>query len=182
MKSIDSKEREEKKPASGTLESDKIALRPEQPTDEPFVFRLFTDGRPDLEWITGIDQERKRELLLRQFQYEQEQLRKNYPDAEHSIILLDGNTVGRLYLHRGEKEYRILVITLAPEYRGRGIGRNLIKNILREAAAAGSPVGLQVAWYNRPARAFYERMGFLVTEDIGIYCEMQWMPEIRLNK
>lgn len=155
---------------------DGVALRPEQPADEPFVFRLFAGGRPDLDWITGVGKDRKGELLVRQFRCEQEQLRKDYPDAEYSIILLVGNPAGRLYFHRGEKEYRILVVTLAPEYRGRGIGGNLIKNILREASAAGKPVRLQVAWYNHHARALYERMGFRVAEDTGVFCEMQWLP------
>lgn len=169
-------ERKKKWPPPVTGETNGVSLRPEQPVDEPFVFRLFAGGRPDLEWITDIGRDRKTDILARQFRYEQEQLRKNYPDAEYSIILLAGNPAGRLYLHRGEKEYRILVITLPPEYRGRGIGGSLIKNILREASAAGKPVRLQVAWYNHPARALYERMGFRVAEDTGVYCEMLRLP------
>lgn len=168
--------RKEKGLASCAGGTDSVTLRPEQPGDEPFVFRLFAGGRPDLEWIAGIGKDRKRELLVRQFRCEQEQLRKIYPDAEYSMILLAGNPVGRLYFHRGEKKYRILVVTLAPEYRGRGIGGNLIKNILREASQAGKPVCLQVAWYNHPARVLYEKIGFRVAEDMGVYCEMQWLP------
>lgn len=181
MKAIGARERE-KKLASGAGETDKVALRPQQPEDELFVFRLFAAGRPDLEWITGISQDRKQELLIRQFRCEQEQLRKDYPDAKYSIILRAGNPVGRLYLHRGKEEYRILIITLAPEYRGRGIGGNLIKNVLLEAFAANKPVGLQVAWYNHAARALYERTGFRVAEDTGVYCEMQWLPKAGSNE
>lgn len=169
-------ERDKKGPAPGTEETDRVFLRPEQPADEPFAFGLFTGGRPDLEWITGAGKDWKSDFLARQFRFEQEQLRKDYPDAEYSIILLAGNPAGRLYLHRGEKEYRILVITLVPEYRGQGIGGSLIKNILREALTAGKPVRLQAAWYNHPARALYERMGFRVAEDTGVYCEMLWLP------
>lgn len=181
MRSAGARGREEKRLASGTGETDRVALRPEQAADELFIFRLFACGRPDLEWITGIGKDQKTELLVQQFQCEHEQLRRDYPSAEYSIILLEGNPVGRLYFHRGEKEYRILVITLTPEYRGRGIGENLIKNILRQASEAGKPVRIQVAWYNYPARALYERMGFRVMEDAGVYCEMQWSPGAGLN-
>lgn len=171
------KKGEEKRLLSGTWEADRIVLRPVQHADDSFIFTLFTGSRPDLEWIAGIDQDRKQELLLQQFRCEHEQLRRDYPNAEYSIILLEGNPVGRLYVHRGEKEYRILVITLAPEYRGRGIGRNLIKSILREAYEAGKPVRIQVAWYNQSARALYERLGFRIIENSGVYYVMQWSEE-----
>lgn len=69
-----------------------------------------------------------------------------------------------------------MVIALAPEYWGRAIGRRLIEKILREVATAGRPVRFQAAWYNRPARSLYEGLGFRVTEDNGVYCEMQWLP------
>jgi len=181
MRSTGVKGREEKRLASDAGGTDRVALRPEQPADEPFIFHLFAGGRPDLEWIAGIDQDRKQEILVQQFRCEHEQLRREYPSAEHSIILLEGKPVGRLYFNRGEKEYRILVITLAPEHRGRGIGGNLIKSILREASEAGKPVRIQVAWYNQSARALYERIGFRVVEDVGVYCEMQWSPGAGLN-
>jgi ribosomal protein S18 acetylase RimI-like enzyme len=181
MKAIGARERV-KRPASAAGETGKVVLRPQQPEDEPFVFRLFAAGRPDLEWITGVGPDRKQGLLVRQFRCEQEQLRKDYPDAEYSIILQAGNPVGRVYLHRGDKEYRILLLTLVPEYRGRGIGGSLIKNILLETSAGNKPVGLQVAWYNHAARGLYERTGFRVTQDKGVYYEMQWLPETGSNE
>lgn len=154
-----------------------MTLRPACPADEPFLFRLFAGGRPDLEWIAFLSEEQKGELLHRQFRCEQEQLKKDYPGAEFNIVLLEGEPVGRLYVHRGKEEFRGLAITLLPEFRNRGIGSELINGMLREASKAGKPVRIHVAWYNYAARALYERTGFRVAEDREVYCEMQWLPK-----
>ena len=101
---------------------------------------------------------------------------KEYPEGDFSIILMGEEPIGRLYIHRGMKVFRIIAISLLPEYRGRGIGGKLLAGIQDEAAGAGKRVQLQVAWYNSAARTLYEKMGFVVIEDTGVYCEMQWTP------
>ncbi|TEB08245.1 FR47-like protein [Pelotomaculum schinkii] len=165
--------------ASGGEETVRVTLRPACPADEPFLFRLFAGGRPDLEWITYLSEEQKTELYRRQFRCEQEQFKKNYPDAQFCIVLLEGEPVGRLYVHRGKEEFRGLAITLLPEFRNMGIGSELINGMLRDASKAGKPVRIHVAWYNYAARALYERLGFRVVEDGGAYCEMQCEPEVK---
>ena len=176
MRDIGAREEKKKECASGAAEPAGITLRPVHSGDEPFVFRLFTASRPDLEWITGISEDIKDSLVSQQYRYEQEQMLKEHPEGDFCIILLGGEPVGRLYVYCGIKILRIMAISLLPEYRGRGIGGKLLAGILKEAAGAGKQVRLQVAWYNSYARAFYEKLGFVVVEDAGVYCEMQWTP------
>ncbi|KES03908.1 GCN5 family acetyltransferase [Streptomyces toyocaensis] len=54
-----------------------------------------------------------------------------------------------------------LHIDLLPEWQGRGYGRRLMRTFLRALRDAGVPsVHLVMAAANKPARAFYDRMGF----------------------
>src|SRR5690606_11113458 len=54
-----------------------------------------------------------------------------------------------------------LHIDLLPEWQGRGYGRGLMRTFLTALRDAGVPaVHLVMAVANKPARAFYDRMGF----------------------
>jgi ribosomal protein S18 acetylase RimI-like enzyme len=53
---------------------------------------------------------------------------------------------------------------VAPAARGQGVGERLVRAVLDDAAARGrARVLLDVAHENAPARALYERMGFVPT-------------------
>ena len=176
MKDTGDREGKIKGYTSSVAEPPGITLRAVHSGDEPFIFHLFAGSRPDLEWISGINEDQRNSLVHQQFRCEQEQMLKEYPDADFYIVLLDGKPVGRLYVHRGTKLFRILAVSLLSEYRGRGIGSKLLSGILDEAAEKGKQVRLQVFWYNSSARSLYQKLGFLVVKDAGVYCEMQWTP------
>jgi ribosomal protein S18 acetylase RimI-like enzyme len=118
----------------------------------------------------------KNSLVHQQYQCEKEQMLEEYPEGDFCVVLCGGDPIGRLYIYRGIENFRVLAITLLPEFRGMGIGGQLLAGIQEEAAAVGKKVRLQVAWYNHSARSFYEKLGFTVVQDAGVYCEMQWTP------
>lgn len=64
-------------------------------------------------------------------------------------------------------ENLLLFVTVAPESRGQGVGRQLIEHCLTET---GGEVKLHVE-YDNPAKRLYERMGFVTK-----YAEMRWKP------
>jgi ribosomal protein S18 acetylase RimI-like enzyme len=82
---------------------------------------------------------------------------------------------GRFYVHRREREIRLMDIALLPEHRGRGIGSALLHDLFAEAAAAGKRVTVHVEEYN-PARRLYERLGFKKIGEHGVYHLMEWRP------
>lgn len=56
----------------------------------------------------------------------------------------------------------IRLLGVAPDVRGRGVGRALTEECIRRARAAGCPaVGLHTTAFMAVARAMYERMGFV---------------------
>ena len=62
----------------------------------------------------------------------------------------------------GDREFEVHTIGVDPAYRGRGIGRTLLRMLLDVADAAAAPVLLDVRTDNVPARTLYEAHGFEV--------------------
>lgn len=62
----------------------------------------------------------------------------------------------------------ITLVVVAPEWRGQGLARTLVRGVLNICRARGyTRCGLE-AWHdNPPARELYERLGFVVVEDRG---------------
>jgi RimJ/RimL family protein N-acetyltransferase len=85
----------------------------------------------------------------------------HYLVAEH-----DGAIIGQLTLEGGKKRAihhtAILGITVAKEWRGRGVGRRLIETAIAYARQSGviQRIELQVLARNEPAIHLYRRLGF----------------------
>ena len=89
--------------------------------------------------------------------------------------MADGEPAGRLYVNRGRSEIRIVDIALLPEHRGNEIGTALLRDLLAEADAAGKRVTIHVERLN-PALGLYDRLGFSVAEDKGVYLFLERPP------
>lgn len=50
-----------------------------------------------------------------------------------------------------------------------------VTTVIENAAKIGKPVRLQVAWFNQGAYGFYEKLGFKIIENNGVFYEMQYM-------
>jgi len=114
------------------------------------------------------DEGQKDAFLRAQFDAQDAWWRESYKGASFDVVVVDGEPAGRLYVHRGASELRIVDIALLPEHRGSGIGTALLDNLLAEADAAGKSVTIHVERMN-PALRLYERLGFALAEDKGVY-------------
>lgn len=88
------------------------------------------------------------------------------------MIEVDAEPAGRLYVSRWPDRIHIVDIALLPEFRGRGVGTQLIRELFEEADASGRAVGIFVE-ANNPARALYDRLGFEQVGELGIYLELR---------
>jgi ribosomal protein S18 acetylase RimI-like enzyme len=76
------------------------------------------------------------------------------------LRLLQGDNRGYGYVDDATPE---LTIAVLPAYRGRGVGTQLLKELLKMAAPHYHAISLSV-WKENPARRLYERLGFVAVQ------------------
>ncbi|MCA1780513.1 MAG: GNAT family N-acetyltransferase [Xanthomonadaceae bacterium] len=118
-------------------------------------------------------EKQKMEFLRTQFEAQDHHYREHYADTYRRLIHVDDVPAGRLYIQRRENEHRIVDIALLPQYRGSGIGSDLLRGVLDEAAQADKAVRIHVE-KNNPAYHLYLRLGFQTLEDKGVYDLLEW--------
>jgi len=152
-----------------------VHLRPACEADRAFLVELYASVREEelaqVEW----DQGAKRAFIEQQFTAQDAHYRSNYPGATLDVIEVDGARAGRLYVHRGASDIRIMDIALAREFRGRGIGTKLLRELMVEADASRRKLSIHVEM-NNPARSLYDRLGFLPAGEHGVYVLMERSP------
>jgi ribosomal protein S18 acetylase RimI-like enzyme len=153
-----------------------VTLRPITAQDTRFLCRLYAGTRTDELSVLDWSNTQKETFLRMQFDAQHTHYMAKFPEASFQVIELDGEPVGRLYVDRRPSEIRIVDIALLPEYRGRGIGTLLIKQVLREGQISGRPVGICVESYNR-ALTLYHRLGFRKIDETEVYSLMKWVPD-----
>ena len=119
--------------------------------------------------------DQKDAFLRQQFAAQHAHYQQHYAGATFDLIRVDGRTCGRLYVARWPTELRLVDIALLPEFRGTGLGARIVGDLLEEAREAGREVTVHVERMNR-ARGFYERLGFAVKEDKGVYLFLGCRP------
>lgn len=148
-------------------------LRDEQEGDVFFLERLYASTRQEELAQSGWDAATRETFLASQFRAQREHYRRQYAKDQFQIIVQGQEPIGRLYVGRWRDEIRVIDIALLPQWRGRGIGTSLLRDVMREAALRRVPVRIHVETFN-PARKLYERLGFVTIEDKGVYLLQEW--------
>jgi ribosomal protein S18 acetylase RimI-like enzyme len=111
---------------------------------------------------------------------EDEVYRKNLPANSNKNLIMDftaGLRDVRCRILQGQKHFLLDNLATHPEYRGQGLARRLIEQVLRRADAEKVPVYLETASDN-PASKLYRQLGFeeqgsYVMEDLGQYASRE---------
>lgn len=152
-----------------------ISFRPVTATDSELLYQIYAGTRTEelapVPWTAA-----QKETFLRAQSHAQEvHYAKHYREATFDIILAGSTPCGRLYLNHGVNEIRIIDIALLPDFRGRGWGTALLRDVQHQASMADTCVTIHVEHLN-PARRLYDRLGFQVVTDKGMYQLMKWAP------
>ncbi|HEY0107203.1 MAG TPA: GNAT family N-acetyltransferase [Rhizomicrobium sp.] len=158
------------------LRSEGYELRRETDEDVPFLARLYASTREaelaPIPWTP----EQKAAFLAQQFQAQRHDYRTRIRDCRFEVLEHRGSPMGRLYLQDRPSRLHVVDIALMPEWRGKGIGTQMLEALQAEGSASGRGVGIFVEKLN-PALRLYRRLGFIDVMDHDIHLEMEWMPQ-----
>ena len=158
-------------------ETPAVDTRPVAPSDDEFLLDVYASTRAEELAPVPWTDEQKRAFLKMQFDAQRGEYFQRFPDADYRVILVAGQPAGRLWVARTPQQIRLLDIALLPEFRGRGTGAHLVRQLMGEAERAGLPLRHMVFQLNEAALRFYERLGFTRLELHGAYWEMERKPE-----
>jgi len=145
-----------------------FAIRQAIPADAEFEQYLYASTRDDLR---PLGPEVFDGLVGMQFRAQTMSIKLDHPRAEKKIVIVDDAPVGRLIVDPEGDEIEIIDVALLPYYRNCGIGSSVLRGVLAHADRLGRAVKLHVEKQSRAVR-LYERLGFAVTGDVGMYFAM----------
>lgn len=143
--------------------------------DWEFLYRVYADTREEELRQVPWSREEKDAFLRFQFDAQRKYYADVFTSADYYVIEVAGERAGRLYLDRREDEIRLIDIALLSDFRGRGLGGELMADVLAEGQRKDLLVRIHVE-QNNPAMRLYKRLGFQKIEEQGVYWLMEWMP------
>lgn len=158
------------------LDGSRLAtFRAADSNDEPLLIDLYGSTRLEELALTNWDEAQRQAFVRMQFNAQQAHYRQHYPEAEHLIILLDEERVGRLYVAEIKSEIRIVDVTILTHHRNAGLGTRVIRQLMEEAAEIGRPLTIYVESFN-PSQRLFERLGFVKSGESGYNHLLEWRP------
>jgi len=163
-----------------TMKSRKIGgclLRSIKEGDHAILTEIYASTRRDELALAPWSEEQKEAFLQQQFAYQHSHYQQHFRNASFDLLLMGGQTIGRLYVDRRDDAINIVDIALLPAYRGAGIGTSILQELIAETAerTEGCSLLVHVEKMN-PAMSLYRRLGFNKIEDREVYDLMEWAP------
>lgn len=151
-------------------------LRPVLEEDEALLLEIYSSTRADEMTLVPWDAAQKQAFLQMQFSAQQNHYRAYFPQAAHEMVLAEGQPIGRLYIDRRETAIHILDVTLLPQIRGRGIGTQIIQDLMKEAAQQNKSLTIYIEGFDR-SLGLFERLEFVKTSENGASWLMEWRAD-----
>lgn len=148
-----------------------FALRPETDADRTLSRSIYAAARADELGRVPWSPAQREAFIDMQFEAQRRHYRAHHPRAQWAIVVVGGIDAGRLYVDESGPVLLLIDVVLLPAFRGLGIGRALLADVLARADAAGAAIQLHVEKDN-PVLGWYRRLGFVVDSDAGVYWRM----------
>lgn len=151
-----------------------VSLRVMEEKDLSLSFKIYASTRFQEMSQSGWSEDAIYHFLDSQARMQHQYYMQYYSDAKYHIIELMEESIGRLYVHDLGNEIRIVDIALLPEYRNRGIGQGILRDLQEQGIKKRCNVSIHVE-ENNPALSLYRRLGFeFINKVNGIYHFMRW--------
>lgn len=157
------------------------SIRDEAIGDDAYLLKLYGQVRtPEFERVPDWSDAQKADFVAQQFHAQRHHYRTRIEGCRFMVIEHHGSVIGRLYLQERETRWQIVDIALDVERRGAGLGGAVISHVRDMANRMGKGVGLFVE-HDNAAQRLYRRLGFTMVRDAGVYAELEWTSEPRVD-
>ena len=119
-----------------------------------------------IEKIYGWDTDIQREKTKHEIENHKKDMR---------IIEVDDNDIGVTTFYEENNEYVVGLIIVHPDYRGKGVATNIIKEYIDIAKKNNKNIKIKTYKFN-PAKKLYERLGFKIynEDDTHVYLKIEF--------
>jgi len=108
------------------------------------------------------DEARERSQFLEQLQLQHTQ-----------VVESEGASVGFFMAFDLGEDFELHTLCIAPEHQRKGLGTAITRQLMDEAHTRKQSIVLSVLKVNTAARSFYNRLGFVVTEESAHHYRMR---------
>lgn len=150
-------------------------VRPVTVADKRFLFAVYASTRTEELATTNWTPTGRQAFLQSQFETRQEGYRAHFPKAKHQIICTGRTAIGVCSTQLEADALRLLDLALLPDYRGAGIGHQIVRGLQDEARLDQKPMRLHALSFSRAVR-FFTRLDFAPAGSHGPYIKMEWRP------
>ena len=144
-------------------------------SDQTFLDILYRDRRADLLAIP-LAPAAVQQMIAMQQMSQAMGIRETYPNAQHWLLLWDGEALGRLVIDINDFEIRLIDIAVISTWRGKGIATQVVQALQDYAIQLDRPISLAVQCNNVDALHVYRRAGFSVRSSDTLFDQMAWHP------
>jgi GNAT superfamily N-acetyltransferase len=103
-------------------------------------------------------------------------MREDFDNSLFEIICLNRQDIGVISVIDRGNELFLNYMAILPIYQKQGLGTQILRKVLTQAAERGIPVKLNVMRVN-PAKALYDRLGFKVVGSDRDRYFMEWQSD-----
>jgi ribosomal protein S18 acetylase RimI-like enzyme len=143
------------------------------------LISLRSTAREDRGFLWSLHRETMRNYVDKTWgwdeKWQRERFDEKFDPALLQIIEYDSRPIGYISVQRPGTEIFLAAIEIAPAFQNRGVGTQLISNLLNEADQSRLPLRLSVLKVN-PARRLYERLGFQCIAETTTHFVMKREP------
>ena len=150
-------------------------LRPCTEADNAFVYDVFSTT-----WeheVAALPNQNLAQHVLRiQHIAQERRFASRYPGLQRYIVVRDGQSAGRLYVHESDSLLEVVDLTLMPSFRDHGIGTRIFHELFEHATREGQTISLRVERRNERATMLYSQLGFDLVSVDDLDNHFEWAP------
>ena len=142
-----------------------------------YKIRFATPG--DYDWIYALKVESVRPYVEKIWDWDEDYQKEDFDDdfshmEQFQVIEVDGKFAGFVQYDTEGRYMEVVEIHLLPEYRGNGIGSDVLRYLQKVCIAQDKTIRIGCFKENQCAKVLYQKLGFMQTEETDTHYILEY--------